>query len=322
MKVESKKTTEMSEMEMSGFCKCFANTFIGHEKSVEHFRSEYLNTILGFSFHVLLKTDDDTIVGGYSAIPVLYEMNGGKRMFACAADLMIEQEWRNDSGNLFAIIRKMNEFLERNDVVYFYGFPNDTSYKVNLCFIRMKDIASLYTYVLPLRVGDARPSLKWLNPISSLLSRTILWLSRFDNDKRVVAPRIRKARPEFNCLRYKWFDPEQYRFYDNGNVAAVWKLSEFENVKACFLLDVYPYSRHNFNTAVRAMVKREGGHIGLFIYVGYLPATPWSMIRLPRKIQPKNFHFVGKVIDKKRFIDADFANGLDWDVNLSSYDLL
>lgn len=322
MKVECKKTIELSETEIFGFCESFGNIFVGHHKSPEYFRNEYLNTVLGYSFHVLLKNEKDTIVGGYSAVPILYEISGEKRLFACAADLMIEEQYRNDGGNLLSIIQQMNCFLAENDIVYFYGFPNDISYKINVSLIRMKDIASLYTYILPLRVGDVKPFLKPLNPISRLFCKTLLWLSRFDNDKTVVVHKICKAHPEFDASRYEWFDPSQYVHYENGDVKAVWKISEFENVKACFLLDIFPYSKSNFNEVVRVMIKRERKHTGLFIYVGYLPATPWSMIRLPRRIQPKNFHFVGKVIDKKQFIDEDFANVLDWDVNLSSYDLL
>lgn len=322
MKVESKKTIELSETEIFGFCESFGNTFVGHNKSPEYFRNEYSNTVLGYSFHVLLKNEKGTIVGGYSAIPILYEISGKKKLFACAADLMIEEQYRNDVGNLLSIIQQMNRFLAENEVVYFYGFPNDVSYKINVSLIRMRDIASLYTYILPMRVGDVKPFLKPLNPISRLFCKTLLWLSRFDNDRTVIEHKICKVRPEFDATRYKWFDPGQYVRYENGNVKAVWKISGFENVKACFLLDVFPYSKSNFNDVVREMVKREEKRTGLFIYVGYLPAAPCSMLKLPHKIQPKNFHFVGKVIDKKNFIDADFVNVFDWDVNLSSYDLL
>ena len=99
-------------------------------------------------------------------------------------------------------------------------------------------------------------------------------------------------------------------------------MSEFEGVKACFLIDVYPFSKKNFNNSVRAMVQEMKSETGLFIYVGHLPTSPWSMIRVPRKVQPKNFHFVAKIINKEQLSAEDMKSIQNWDVNLSSYDLL
>ena len=70
------------------------------------------------------------------------------------------------------------------------------------------------------------------------------------------------------------------------------------------------------------MVNEMKNKAGLFIYVGYLPTSPLSMIRVPRKAQPKNFHFVAKIIDKGKLSEEDMKNIQNWDVNLSSYDLL
>ena len=113
-----------------------------------------------------------------------------------------------------------------------------------------------------------------------------------------------------------------YHIYKNEDLQCVWKMSEFEGIKACFLIDVYPYSKKNFNKAVREMVRQMKHMTGLFIYVGYLPTKPFSMVRIPHKFQPKNFHFVSKIIDKSKMSEEDMLNINNWDVNLSSYDLL
>ena len=46
------------------------------------------------------------------------------------------------------------------------------------------------------------------------------------------------------------------------------------------------------------------------------------MIRVPRKVQPKDFHFVAKIIDKDKLSEAEMKNIHNWSVDLSSYDLL
>lgn len=319
---ECKKTTELSEVEIRDFCESFGRTFEGHVKSVESFKNEYLHSAFGYSYHSLLKNDEGRIVGGYSAIPMFYQVGGKDMLFACAADMMIEKEYRNEFKNIFTIIKQMDKFLKDNGVVCFYGFPNDTSYKINLSIIRMKDVASLYTYILPLKVGDAKPALKWLNPLSMLLSKVLLLVSRLDNSRKKYKSYIDKKRPQFDEFRYQWFNPQDYHIHQGKEFKCVWKMSEFEGTKACFLVDIYPFSKKNFNKAVRIMVDEMEEETGLFIYVGYLPSTPLSMIRVPSKIQPKNFHFVAKIIDKEKLSEDEIRNIRNWDVNLSSYDLL
>ena len=319
---ECKKTTELSEKEISDFCLCFENVFPEHKKPVQEFNNEYLNSAFGYSYHSLLMNDEGIIVGGYSAIPIYYQVGGKEVLFACAADMMIEKEYRNDFKNIFTIIRNMDKYLKENGVVCMYGFSNDTSYKINLSLIKMKDIASLYTYILPYKVGDAKPGLKFLNPFSILFSKVLLLLSKFDNSSKLKDTYIDKKRPEFDYFRYRWYTPQDYHIYKGDDYQCVWKLSEFENIKACFLIDIYPYSKKNFNSAVREMVRQMKKETGLFIYVGDLKSTPWSMIRIPHKVQPKNFHFVAKIIDKDSLSEEAMLNIENWDVNLSSYDLL
>lgn len=319
---ECKRTTELSEKEISDFCLCFENVFPEHKKPVQVFKNEYLNSAFGYSYHSLLLNDEGVIVGGYSAIPIYYQVGCKDVLFACAADMMIEKEYRNDFKNIFTIIRNMGKYLKANGVVCFYGFPNDTSYKINLSIIRMQDIASLYTYILPMKVGDAKPGLKWLNPLSIMFSKGLLFLSRMDCSTKGYKPYIDKKRPAFDEFRFKWFNPQDYHIHQEKEYKCVWKLSEFEGIKACFLIDVYPFSKNNFNRAVRTMVKEMKRETGLFIYVGYLPATPLSMIKVPRKVQPKEFHFVAKIIDKESLSEEEMKNVRNWSVNLSSYDLI
>lgn len=319
---ECKKTTELSETEIVDFCQSFSRTFEGHIKSVDDFRNEYLNSAFGYSYHSLLKNDEGVIVGGYSAIPMYYQVGDKDMLFACATDMMIEKGYRNEFINIFTIIKKMDNYLKDNGVICFYGFPNDTSYKINLSIIRMQDIASLHTYILPMRLGDVRSSLKWMDPFSTLFCKGLLQLSKLDNNSKENKVLIEKKRPQFDNFRYKWFKPQDYHIHQEDDFKCVWKMAEFEGTKACFLIDIYPYSKQNFNKAVRTMVKEMKNRTGLFIYVGNLPSSPISMIRVPRKVQPKNFHFVAKIIDKEQLSEEEITIIQNWNVNLSSYDLL
>ena len=321
MELVNKKTNELTREEIREYCSCFSKV-MHQERDVAVFNTIFTNTCLGYSFHSLLKEEDGTVMGGYTSIPMPYEVDGKEMLFAFGVDLMVDESLRDDVSNLLSIIKGNDKVLKENGIKCFYGFPNDNSYKVNLAFIRMKDIASLETYILPWKVGEVKPSLKILNPLSLLFAKMMVASSKFSKNKSVTDYSIRKKRAEFDESRYKWFDKTEYRHYQDDEMMCHWKVSSFEGIDAAFLMDVYPMSKCNFDKAVRIAYKDCADKVGLLLYVGCLPFTPCSMIKVPMKFTPKNFHFVAKILDKAALSKDMIYDRKNWDVNLASYDLL
>lgn len=319
MELIVKKTHEMTSEEVGHYCEAYSEIF-QHKKTPELFKAEFLNTCLGYSFHSILREDDGRIVGGYTAIPMPYVVNGEKQLFAFGVDLMIAEGYRDDVSNLMTVIKANDKALKEAGIICFYGFPNDNSYKVNLAFIRMKDICSLSTYILPYKIGDAKPILKILNPVSMLTSHIMLGLSKLRNRTNQLDYIIRKDRPEYD-IRYQWFDAK-YGTYKNDEMECHWKESDFDGIKATFLMDVYPMSRVNFDKATRIVFNKCKQDTGIIIYVGHLPFTPITMFKVPHRFEPKNFHFVGKSLNKSIISNEEICDVQNWDVNLASYDLL
>ncbi len=321
MELLVKRTTELSPADITAYCDCFERVF-KHARNPETVRNIFMNTCLGYSFHTLLRDEAGRIVGGYSAIPMLFEVNGEEMLFAFGVDLMIDEAYRDDASNLLKVIKNNDRAMKDIGVKCFYGFPNDNSYKVNLAFIRMKDICSLSTYLLPYKVGDAKPGLKIFNPFSILFSRLFLGLSGLGGSKRIIEYPIKKKKELLEKTRYQWFNKEDYRTVREDGLTCYWKIAEFEGIKAAFILDVYPLSKKSFDRAVRCVFHESRKDVGLIIYVGRLPFVPGSMIKCPRSVEPKHFHFVAKVLDKDVLSEDLILNPNNWDVNLSSYDLL
>ena len=321
MELINKNTTELSSQDISSYCDCFSRVF-HREKDPAVFQSEFANTCLGYSFHSLLMDENGKVMGGYTSIPMLYEVNGEKMLFAFGVDLMIDESLRDDVSNLLSIIKGNDKMLKEAGVKCFYGFPNDNSYKVNLAFIRMRDICSLNTYILPWKAGQVKPSLKILNPFSILFAKLLVMISKKGGSKTIIENAIHKKRPEFEETRYKWFNAEENRIYQDNDMSCYWKISNFDGTDAAFLMDVYPMSKYNFDKAVRIAYNDSADKVGLLLYVGYLPFSPSSMLKVPKKYAPKKFHFVAKILDKQALTKEQVYNGYNWDVNLASYDLL
>lgn len=316
-----KKTTELTKTEISQYCQCFRRVF-DREKDPMVFLSEFVHTSLGYSFHSLLVDEKGVVRGGYTAIPMTFEVNGESMLFAFGVDLMIEVDLRNDVSNLLAIIKANDNALKEAGVKCFYGFPNDNSYKVNLAFIRMKDICTLDTYILPWKIGDAKKSLKIFNPLSRMLAKMALLFSKTSTNGSVYEFSIHKKQPEFDWLRYQWFNSKEYRCYQDNEMRCHWKISQFEGIKATFLMDVQPMSKKNFDKAVRIVYDDSKDVVGILLYVGLLPFTPKSLVKVPNNLNPKNFHFVAKILDNNSLKKEIILNSANWDVNLASYDLL
>ena len=321
MRVITKKTSELTPAEIGSYCACYKKIYNqGRESTV--FLTEFSHTCLGYSFHTLLLSENGQVMGGYTSIPMLYEVNGQEMLFAFGVDLMIDESLRDDVSNLISVVKANDKAIKDAGIKCFYGFPNDNSYKVNLAFIRMKDICSLSTYILPWRVGAIKQSLKILNPISLLFGKSLLFLSKCGGDKTVVKRVIHKKRPEFENSRYQWFNADEYSHYQDDVMSCHWKISNFEGTAAAFLMDVFPMSKHNFDKAVRIVYQNCSKKVGILIYVGLLPFSPYSMIKIPMKFAPKNFHFVAKIMDKTALSKEIIFDAHNWDADLSSYDLL
>ena len=111
MELIVKKTTELTEAEISQYCLCFKRVF-DREKDTSVFLSEFAHTCLGYSFHSLLMDEKGAVRGGYTAIPMTFEVNGENMLFAFGVDLMIDVDLRSDVANLLSIVKANDKALK------------------------------------------------------------------------------------------------------------------------------------------------------------------------------------------------------------------
>lgn len=319
MEIIYKKTNELSIEEITQICNVFTNVFEGHSKSITEFNNEFCNTSLGYSFHGLI-IDDNKVVGAQSYIPFLYRVKNLTRLFALSVDTMIIQNYRNFD-NIYDLWSLGRDYLKKEGVSFLFGFPNDNSYLLSVKGFGDKNIGDLTTYILPYKISAVKKELSYFDFISRLFCDLLILSSKLSLNNNVEIHNVHKDRETFDNFRYKWFDGN-YSIVKESDFTFVYKITSYNGIQTSFLMDVYPMSKRNFDKAVRIMYKQSHKLFDIAIYVGNLNFKPLSMIKVPKKYEPKNFHFTGKILDKSQ-IDKDLIFDINnWDVNLSNYDLL
>ena len=317
MDVICKKTTEITDEEVVKIYKLFDEIF-EQKRDITTFRKEYENTVLGYSYHSLLIHEGE-IVGFHSCLPFYYLDNGKRFIAGLGIDTMVKKEHRDFFGvrDMFeACVNRMKE----EGCVLRVGFPNDNSYPVLKKGFKYKDVGKMTTYFLPIQIGSVKPSLRFVNPLSRFVSWCIIQISRLSFNGVVHLFRYEKERESFDKVRYQWFGGN-YKTVEVDGVIARYKIQVHDGVNTLFIMDVHPMSKKMFDKVVRRIYQKEHRGIDLIMYVGHLPFTPMSLIKIPHKYEPKHFNFTCKVLEKGLFDDSVYDIN-NWDVNLSNYDLL
>ena len=313
-----KKTFELSEIELQQVTDLFNRVF-EKDATPAFMKSQYVNNPLGFSYHSVM-TDNDTIVGFCSYVPAYYFYEGKKMLFASAGDYMTDKPYR-DFFNFRDIIKNAHTFLKAEGVVLNFGYPNDKAYPVMTKGKLAKPIGKMHTYVLPYRIGGIKEGMGWLNWASMLFSRCWVGCCTLFASKKVHEYAIHKDEESYNLTRYQRFDGN-YGLGKLKNGEFHYKVKEHEGVRTAFIIDVSPKSSRNYVDAVRYLLKHHSKEFDLVLYPGELPFGVTGMMKLPRKVEPKNFNFTANILDKEAVDPSVVYDIKNWDTNLSNYDLI
>lgn len=312
-----KKTTELNREEIRQINSLFEMVF-EKNRSDQEFINQSINNPLGYSYHSMM-VEDGVIVGLNSFVPSYYIVKGERMLFANSTDSMVAKKFR-DFFNFNDMVTAGFKEMKKDSIKYVYGYPNDNSYPVLIKSKLYKDIGKMRTYCLPLHIGGLKPSMKVLNPVSSILCRTFVSLSGIFSSRKAARYAISKEDSSYNPSRYKRGDG-LYSIEEIGGITVFYKIKEHEGVRTAFVIDISEKSPKAFNMAVKHIIRNHGKDFDLLLYPGWLNFLNTSMIRIPRRFEPKNFNFTGRALDKKAFDDTiwDIRN---WDTNLSNYDLI
>jgi hypothetical protein len=262
---------------------------------------------------------DDIIVGHDAGIPCYYIVNGARIPAICNIDTMIHPKYRGLE-NYYELMKTAFDRYKGDGYEFVYGFPNDNAFPLITGIKIMKHVGNLDTYCLPFRIGGIKKKLIFLNWVSILSCKCWVSFSGLFASKKVYRFLIEKETNTYNETRYKRMDGK-YTKVSLPGLDFVYKVEDYEGIRAAFLIDVTQKSAKNFCRAAKYIWKQEKKICDIVLYVGVLPFKNTGFIKIPRKYEPKKFNFTAilnsKVLGKNEFYDIN-----SWDVNLSNYDLI
>jgi hypothetical protein len=132
---------------------------------------------------------------------------------------------------------------------------------------------------------------------------------------------IEKEAETYNQIRYNQPDGG-YNIEPCKGGSFVYKIMDYDGIRAAFLVDVFIKSAHNFNAAIKHIIKNHHNEFDILLYVGNLPFRFHGLIKVPHHFSSKKFHFLGQLLQEGVIKTDLFFNLNNWDINLSNYDLL
>lgn len=316
MEIISKLSSDFTKDEIQQLYDLYEVVF-GERRSESFFYEQFFNTSKGYSYHAIA-VDNGKIVGHNVYVPFEYLKDDESFNLVLSIDAMIHPEYQG-KGIYGRLLKSCESLAFTDDIKIRIGFPNENSYPIQMKAYKYYDFGTLDTYFIPLKPSHFKPVLKFLDPLAKCIVK-------YKNRKKANLPsqnldaRFRRNPDSFNSYRYKWFGGNYKIVKLPGGLRFVYKKFCFKGVEASFLMDYSPKTRFAFESACRYIVQNDSESTGLF-YVGNLPFMQSCLFKIPKFMEPKKFHFVAKVFDPDFFA----SDGLDinnWDINLSSFDLL
>lgn len=321
MEFVCKKTTELSKEDLHKIGSLFSEVF-NQVRTEEVLLNQYLNNAFGTSYHVLMY-DDGQLIGHNAGVPGYLMINGKKVPALNNVDLMIKEEKRGLQGFMM-LVKTAWAFYKEQGIQLIYSLPNNNSHPLLVKLKFVNDIGRLYTYCLPYRIGGVKKGLAFANFLSKRLCKLWVLCSSILASEEVTTFRIQRDYESFKRSRYKRSDG-QYSFGEFKGSEFVYKIMVHEGVRTAFIIDVYDKSKMAFCRAVNYLLKNESNNFDLILYVGNLPFANIGLFRVPHKYEPKQFNFVGHVLNSEGLDDKDKNDYMDinrWDINLADDDII
>ncbi len=317
-----KTTNELELIEIEELNRSFNSIFRNsslNKRSLKEFHNKFSNNFLGYSFHGIMKKENN-IIGSYSVIPREFNFFSEKKIFGLAVDTGIDPNHRGNLMNLHKLALGVYDLLKKNNINFVYGHTNNNIYLVRKKLMQWKDISNFNFYVHPVNLKNHLGFFSFLN-IFILLLVKIVFLLKPTSNKIISLFNIYKINNE-NFIKSRY--DTSHIFESDRNSKFVYKIIEKDigknkKIKTAYIIDTNTNDAESINDIIKKISSKEKD-ISLIIYVTSLNLRFKNMFKIPSFLMKEN-----TLISGKRLSDKDLSNELyesfNWSLNFSDFDL-
>lgn len=321
MDIEVKTSNELNITDWQSYTDSFNEVF-QKAFTVNDFKHKYINTVDGFSYHVLLKYDNK-VVGGFTAIPYEYFIENEIVRVGFPLDVFILSDYRKDFLTFYKMYQVIKKELIVRNIDLVIVTPNYDSYQYWRKVIKMNDVGLLRYYALPLRVGNVVTSLpKFFNKLSLCGSAILILFSNLMNFKEKLAPiRLNRSNDIVEMQRYTY----HHNKILIKNAFFSYRIVNEEGVITCYLIDFYNSQKkikdsYSLGKAIKYISSLE--NVDLILFIGKISFFQNLLFKIPFKIEPKHLYFMADVINHEKIKNSAFVYDFkNWDFGLFNYDV-
>jgi hypothetical protein len=315
MKYEAKRTRELNDVQKDQLARLFKRVF-GSERPVDYFESKYRSVVSGYSYHGLMITDDEDIVGAFTCIPFFYRFFGETRIFAVAVDTMIDSAYRDD---IFALKRMHDvsiEVMKEDGVSFVFAIPNENAYLYWKKIVNWIDIGRLNYYIFPINASRLSGYFRYFNWLSRLYAFlcTFSFCLGSETEKEKAIHKI--ADGKYREYRFT----KEYLSIQEDEKTAYYRIVDERGARTAYIMDVFPMDRRWLHKTLKEIYAKEQGAIDVILYAGNLDYQLCNLIRVPEKHEPIPIRVSGKIIDPHQ-LDERVYRLEYWSINLADFDV-
>lgn len=318
MNIITKRSFELTIEEQDQITALFNRVFSKNEVR-DDFIKKYFWTDEKGSFHAIMK-DEEKIVGCYCAIPYQYTFFGTPLRFGLCVDTMLDEAYRGNPFTLKKMATAVYDNLRQNNIPFVFGFPNDNAYLLQKRILKFDDIGLQDFYVLPIRVGKIKSSLKFANIASQLFVNILVRFTQLTMQKPTIQSPFNI---QMDYSNDKFFFSKRYakdyRVVNDENGYFAYKIYIENEASVAYLIDIQPLNQNNVEQAVIEIYNRENV-IDVIIFAGKLPFPVRNLIKVPQKYVPKEVRMIGLILDKS-LVDERVFSIANWQVGIANYDV-
>lgn len=315
MEYLGKTTKELSDKDFSELSILFNNVF--HKNiAVSYFKNKYHSPLNGSSFHGLMYSDKDIIVGALTFIPFSYQFFDTQIVAASAVDLMIHEDYRKD----FLSVKKMyNVALDKaaNVIDFLYAVPNSNAYLYWTKFLKWRDIGQINYFIQVLNISIIKKKLSsfnWFsNTFSNFLNRMVLDFGFKDNELKYSIYKVNDE--DYYNYRFKG----RYNELSESNKKAYYSIVDEVGVRTAYIVDLLPFSAGWLRKVFKLINAREKHNIDVIIYIGNNLNSQINLFKVPRKLEPRILKLIAISLSGK--VDDRLYELKNWQFNLSNFDV-